>query len=93
MTEARNSQANRKRRAKALKRAVFFGVISVSIYLAVFLNQDTVTRYFTKGGVFALVIIVTALAVSLVHGSFASYTIDLSGIKPWQDGKQQEGEH
>ena len=93
MTEEKNSRANHKRRVRALKRAVFWGVISLSIYLAVFLNQDTVTRYFTKGGVFALVIIVTALAVSLVHASFASYTIDLSGIKPWQDGKQQEGEH
>jgi peptidoglycan/LPS O-acetylase OafA/YrhL len=93
MVKAKNSPANRKRRVRALKRAFFWGVISLSIYLAVFLNQDTVTRYFTKGGVFALVIIVTALAVSLVHGSFANYTIDLSGIKPWQDGKQQEGEH
>jgi peptidoglycan/LPS O-acetylase OafA/YrhL len=93
MVKAKNSLANRKRRVRALKRAFFWGVISLSIYLAVFLNQDTVTRYFTKGGVFALVIIVTALAVSLVHGSFANYTIDLSGIKPWQDGKQQEGEH
>jgi peptidoglycan/LPS O-acetylase OafA/YrhL len=93
MTESKSSRANRKRRVSALKRAVFFGVISVSIYLAVFLNQDTVTRYFTKGGIFALVVIVTALGVSLIHGSFANYTIDLSGIKPWQDGKQQGGEH
>ncbi len=93
MTEAKNSRANHKRRVRALKLAFFWGIISLSIYLAVFLNQDTVTRYFTKGGVFALVIIVTALAVSLIHGSFANYTIDLSGIKPWQDGKQKGGEH
>jgi peptidoglycan/LPS O-acetylase OafA/YrhL len=93
MTEAKNSPANRKRRVRALKRAFLWGIISVSIYLAVFLNQDTVTRYFTKGGVFAIVIIVTALAVSLIHGSFANYTIEISGIKPYQDGKQQEGGH
>jgi peptidoglycan/LPS O-acetylase OafA/YrhL len=93
MTEEKNSQANHKRRTKALKRALFWGVISLSIYLAVFLNQDTITRHFTKGGVFALVIIVTALAVSLIHGSFANYTIEISGIKPYQDGKHQEGVH
>jgi peptidoglycan/LPS O-acetylase OafA/YrhL len=93
MTEAKNSPANRKRRVRALKRAFLWGIISLSIYLAVFLNQDTVTRYFTKGGVFAIVIIVTALAVSLIHGSFANYTIEISGIKPYQDGKQQEGGH
>jgi peptidoglycan/LPS O-acetylase OafA/YrhL len=93
MIEAKNSPANRKRRVRALKRAFLWGVISLSIYLAVFLNQDIVTRYFTKGGVFAIVIIVTALAVSLIHGSFANYTIEISGIKPYQDGKQQEGGH
>ncbi len=93
MTEEKNSQANHKRRTKALKRAIFWGVISLSIYIAVFLNQDAVTRHFTKGGVYALVIIVTALTVSLIHGSFASYMIDLSGIQPWQGGNHQEGEH
>jgi peptidoglycan/LPS O-acetylase OafA/YrhL len=93
MIKAKSPPANRKRQAKALRRAFFWGVISLSIYLAVFLNQDIVTRYFTKGGVFAIVVIVTALAFSLIHGSFANYTIELSGIKPWQDGKKQEGEH
>lgn len=93
MAEKENLQANHKRRTKALKRAAFWGAISLAIYLAVFLNQDVVTRYFTKGGVFALVIIVTALGVSLVHASFASYTIDLSGIKPWQGGNHEEGVH
>jgi peptidoglycan/LPS O-acetylase OafA/YrhL len=93
MIKAENPPANRKRRLRALKRAFFWGVISLSIYLAVFLNQDFVTRHFTRGGIFALVIIVTALAVSLIHGSFANYTIDISGIRPYQDGKQQEGGH
>jgi len=93
MGKAKDSPAARKRRARALKRAFLWGVVSLAIYLAVFLNQDIVTRYFTKGGVFAIVIIVTALAVSLVHGSFANYTIELSGIQPYQDGKHQEGGH
>jgi peptidoglycan/LPS O-acetylase OafA/YrhL len=93
MTEENNSQANHKRRAKVLRRALLWGAISLSIYLAVFLNQDLVTRYFTKGGVFALVIILTALTVSLIHGSFANYTIEISGIRPYHDGKHEEGVH
>ena len=93
MSEIENSQPKNSDRTKKLRRAVFWGVISVSMYVAVFLNQDTVTRYFTKEGVFAIAVVVTALAFSLIHGSFANYVLDLTGIRPWQGGDQQEGDH
>jgi peptidoglycan/LPS O-acetylase OafA/YrhL len=93
MSETKDSQPNHKSRAGTLRRAVFWGAISVAMYVAVFLNQDAVTRYFTKEGAVAIAVVVTALAFSLIHGSFANYVIDLSGIRPWQGGNQQKGDH
>ena len=75
-------------KGRIIKRALFWGAISVGMYLLVFLNQDAVTHQFTKGGVFALVVVLTALAFSLIHGSFANYLLDLSGIRPLQEKKE-----
>jgi len=75
-------------KGRIIRRALFWGAISVTMYLLVFLNQDAVTHHFTKGGVFALVVVITALAFSLIHGSFANYLLDLSGIRPLQEKKE-----
>ena len=69
-------------------KAALWGAVSVAIYVALFLNQDAATHHFTKGGVYALAIIVTALAFSTIHGSFASHMIDLSGIRPLQEEEE-----
>lgn len=82
-----DKKSKHKGQARLVKRALLWGVVSVTIYVLVFLNQDTVTRYFTEGGIFALVVVVTALAFSLIHGSFASYILELLGIQPAQGGK------
>jgi len=66
---------------KTLLRAVLFGAASISLYLLVFLNQDTITEYFSKGGFYAIVVVVTALVFSLVHGTFANYVLELIGIR------------
>ena len=93
MNKVEDTKHNHTSRGSILKRAFFWGVISVAMYLAVFLNQDAVTRHFTKEGAFAIAVVVTALAFSFVHGSFANYVLDLSGIKPLQEENQQEGDH
>ncbi len=67
---------------KVLVRAVLFGVVSASAYLLVFLNEDTVTKYFTRGGVYAIAVITTAIAFSLIQGTFANYLLELFGIRP-----------
>lgn len=67
---------------KVLLRAILFGAFSVSAYLLVFLNEATVTKYFTKGGVYAAAVIATAIAFSLIHGTFANYLLELFGIRP-----------
>ena len=85
MKRTKNTEASRRSRAKTFRRAIFWGVISLAMYLAVFLNEEIVTQYFTEGGVFSIVIVVTALAFSFVHGSFANYILELIGIRPSQE--------
>ena len=75
-------------KGRIIKRVLFWGAVSGGMYALVFLNQDAVTQHFTRGGVFALVVVITALAFSLIHGSFANYLLDLSGIRPLQEKKE-----
>jgi len=67
--------------SKSLTRAVLFGAFSLSAYLLIFLNADTVTDYFTRGGVYTIAVIGTAVAFSLIHGTFANYVLELLGIR------------
>lgn len=76
--------------AKYLRQAVIWGIISLVMYLSVFLNQQSVTDYFTRGGFFAIPVIVTALLFSFVHGAFANYFIEAIGFKPANKGGAQK---
>lgn len=67
--------------SRSLVRAVLFGAISISAYLLVFLNEGTITKYFSRGGVYTLAVVGTALAFSLIHGTFANYVLELLGIR------------
>ncbi|MFZ5642727.1 MAG: hypothetical protein ACOY46_03945 [Bacillota bacterium] len=73
---------------KTVGRTIFWGIASLLLYLAVFLNQQAITDIFTRGGVFAAPVIITALAFSFVHGAFANYFIEAIGFKPVSKGGQ-----
>jgi peptidoglycan/LPS O-acetylase OafA/YrhL len=66
---------------KPLVRAILFGALSLSAYLLVFLNEETITKYFSRGGIYCIVVVVTAIAFSLIHGTFANYVLELVGIR------------
>ncbi len=88
MKQTEGTGPNRRSKGKTIRRVLFWGAVSAGMYVLVFLNQGAVTDHFTRGGVFALVVVVTALAFSLIHGSFANYLLDLSGIQPLQEKKE-----
>jgi uncharacterized integral membrane protein len=67
---------------KTILKMVFWGFISLAMYLAVFTNQQAVTDFFTRGGFFAIPVIIIALTFSFVHGAFANFFIDAIGFKP-----------
>ena len=74
-------------KGKPIVKAIIWGIFTIAAYLAVFLNVDTVMGYLTRGGgVFAGVVLVTALLFSFVHGAFANYLIESLGLKPLTKG-------
>jgi hypothetical protein len=69
------------KRMKALKGTAIFGLITAAIYAALFLNTGLVMKYFTKGGIYALLPVGAAFLVSFVHGAFTSNFWSALGIE------------
>jgi hypothetical protein len=68
-------------RGKLIGRTVGLGLASAALYAAVFTNSGTIMKYFTKGGIFAALPIVTVFAFSFVHGAFTSNLWSVLGIE------------
>ncbi|BCS95398.1 hypothetical protein DSLASN_10300 [Desulfoluna limicola] len=71
-------EANRQK--GILFKTVVTGIMSVSLYAILFMNVETVMLWFTKGGGYAALPILTALLFSLVHGAFTGNIWSLLGI-------------
>jgi hypothetical protein len=78
MAQEHHESANR---GKLIRRTVGLGVASAALYAAVFTNTGTIMTYFTKGGIFAALPIVTVFAFSFVYGPFTSNLWSLLGIE------------
>jgi hypothetical protein len=68
-------------RGKLIGRTVGLGLASAALYAAVFTNSGIIMKYFTKGGIFAALPIVTVFAFSFVYGPFTSNLWSLLGIE------------
>ncbi|MCL6634534.1 MAG: hypothetical protein K6T29_02040 [Peptococcaceae bacterium] len=77
-------------KARNIKQAVFWGLISLTAYLILFINQKTVTDVFSRGGHYAVLVIGTAFVFSFVHGAFSNYLVEVMGFKAV---KQSKGGH
>jgi hypothetical protein len=75
------SKLAQQKRMKALKGAVIFGLVTAAFYAVVFLNSGLVMKYFTKGGVYALLPVSAAFLVSFIHGAFTSNFWSALGIE------------
>lgn len=53
---------------------------SVGIYAALFANEASVITYYTKGGAYAALPVLTAFAFSIIHGSFAGQCLEALGL-------------
>lgn len=69
------------RKKKPYLKAVFWGILSISGYIALFSNQEIITSNFTRGGLYAALPIAAAFIFSFVHGSFANYVLSVFGIE------------
>ena len=57
------------------------GIISVALYATLLLKQDMVNSVFAKGGLYALLPIITAFVFSFFHGSFTGHFWTVLGVE------------
>jgi len=72
---------SKKTKKKPYPQALALGALSIVSYYYLFNHVNQVMEYFVKGGVYALLPIVTALYFSIVYGSFASTIISILGLE------------
>uniref|UniRef100_I2Q3F8 Uncharacterized protein n=1 Tax=Desulfovibrio sp. U5L TaxID=596152 RepID=I2Q3F8_9BACT len=79
-TPGRLSMSEKTRKRNTV-RSVVFGAGAVALYAAVFTHSDLFTDLSAKGGVYAVVPVITVFLFSYVHGSFTSAFWSALGIE------------
>ena len=75
-------------RKKPYGKLLFMGVVSIALYAALLLKQDIINSFFGRGGLYALLPIVTAFIFSFVHGSFTGNFWTVLGIEAAKKRKE-----
>jgi F0F1-type ATP synthase assembly protein I len=75
-------------RKKPVGKLIVMGIISIALYSTLLLKQDLVTSTFARGGMFALLPIITAFIFSFVHGSFTGNFWTVLGIEAAKKKKE-----
>ncbi|MEF3698811.1 hypothetical protein [Desulfolutivibrio sp.] len=58
--------------SRPVKKAIFYGLVTVGLYAGVFAYADTIAAQFAQGALWAAGPIATVFVVSWCHGSFAN---------------------
>jgi len=75
-------------RKKPVGKLIVMGIISIALYSTLLLKQDLVNSTFAKGGMFALLPIITAFVFSYFHGSFTGNFWTVLGIEASKKKKE-----
>ena len=67
---------------------IVMGIISIALYTTLLLKQDQVISIFAKGGLYALLPIITAFVFSYFHGSFTGHFWTVLGIEAARKKKE-----
>lgn len=68
-------------RKSKIYNTLVFGLFTIVAYAAIFLNSETIMKYFTKGGSYGIFPVATAFLVSFIHGAFAGNFWSAVGIE------------
>ena len=79
-TPGRLSMSEKTRRRHVV-RSLIFGAATVALYAAVFNHSETIATLSSKGGLYAVVPVVTVFLFSYVHGSFTGAFWSALGIE------------
>lgn len=66
---------------KPYGKLIIMGIISIALYMALFMNQDAINSYFGRGGMYAFLPIVIAFILSFIHGSFTGNFWTVLGVE------------
>lgn len=80
--------AQNKQKKKPVAKMLLMGIVSIALYVALLMYQETINSYFGRGGVYALLPIVTAFIFSFVHGSFTGNFWTVLGIEAAKKKKE-----
>ncbi|KJR41016.1 hypothetical protein MCHI_003085 [Candidatus Magnetoovum chiemensis] len=75
------AEGTKKIKQVTLKKTFMYSVVSVALYVLLLVNQDIVNDYFARGGMYALLPILTAFAFSFFHGNFTGGFWSLLGVE------------
>jgi len=66
---------------KPIGKMMLMGIVSVSLYVTLLMKQDIINEYFGRGGMYAILPVVTAFIFSFFHGSFTGNFWTVLGIE------------
>jgi hypothetical protein len=73
---------------KPVGKLIVMGIISIALYSTLLLKQDLVNNIFARGGMYALLPIITAFVFSYFHGSFTGNFWTMLGIEAAKKKKE-----
>jgi F0F1-type ATP synthase assembly protein I len=75
-------------RKKPVIAMIVMGIISVALYATLLAKQDLVNSTFAKGGLYALLPIITAFVFSYFHGTFTGHFWTVLGVEASKKKKE-----
>lgn len=75
-------------RKKPVGAMIVMGIISIALYATLLAKQDLVNSTFAKGGLYALLPIVTAFVFSYFHGTFTGHFWTVLGVEASKKKKE-----
>jgi hypothetical protein len=75
-------------RKKPVAAMIVMGIISIALYATLLAKQDLVNSTFAKGGLYALLPIITAFVFSYFHGTFTGHFWTVLGVEASKKKKE-----
>lgn len=69
------------KKKKPYGKLLFAGIVSIGLYALLLLKQDIINDFVGRGGIYAILPILTAFIFSFVHGSFTGNFWTVLGIE------------
>ena len=76
------------KKKKPIGKLIFMGIISVALYATLLIKQDLVNEYVGRGGLYAILPIITAFVFSFIHGTFTGDFWTVLGIEAAKKKKE-----